>query len=90
MSNQGEPVVFEDAEWAKEMKPQMLLAPRPVRVLHPCAGLNAPERAAREMCMPWVSTGDFEQNPPCEDHLQGLLPILLCCTSGQSLEMCLG
>lgn len=57
------PIVWEDAEWAKELRPFLVHASRKIRVLHPCAGINAPERAARELAMPWVSTGDYEVKP---------------------------
>jgi site-specific DNA-cytosine methylase len=56
------PIVFEDPEWARCFRQGLASAVRPVRVMHPCAGVNAPERAAREMGMPWVSTGDWEVN----------------------------
>ena len=40
----------------------MRQAPRPVKIISPCVGINAPERAAREMEMPWESCGDYEIN----------------------------
>jgi len=43
---------------------------RPVRVLSPCVGLNAPERAAREMKVQWQSVGDWEINPTLRSFLE--------------------
>ena len=56
-------LVFERPDWAASLKDALSQVPRPVRVISPCVGLNAPERAARELQMPWESTGDFEINP---------------------------
>ena len=49
--------------WAVDLRPFLANSSRPIKVLHPCAGLNAPERAARELQMRWVSSGDYEVNP---------------------------
>ena len=49
--------------WVEEFLPQLVDAPRPVKVLSPCVGLNAPERAARELEVPWQTTGDYDVNP---------------------------
>ena len=54
--------VFEDADWARDMKRFFVGLRRPVRILHPCAGLNAPERAARELGVGWLTVGDYEKS----------------------------
>ena len=46
--------------------------PRPVRILSPCVGLDAPKRAAKELQMRWQSTGDYELNPKLEPALRKL------------------
>lgn len=48
--------------WAAPLRDHLSHCARPVKVLSPCVGVNAPERAAREMGMPWESTGDFDSN----------------------------
>ena len=62
--------------WFSSLKDVLSHAPRAVRIISPCAGLNAPERAARELEIPWQSTGDYEINTRvlpsleflCENH----------------------
>jgi len=58
-----EGLVHDRPFWVEEFLPQLAGAPRPVRVLSPCVGLNAPERAARELQVPWQTTGDYDINP---------------------------
>ena len=53
---------FSEAPWAESFVAAMRQAPRPVKIISPCVGINAPERAAREMEMPWESCGDYEIN----------------------------
>ena len=62
--------VFPSADWASPLKDALGLAPRPIRVISPCVGLNAPERASRELGMPWKSTGDYEINGSLYPALQ--------------------
>ena len=57
------------ASFARELKEQ---SARAVRVLSPCVGLNAPERAAREMAVPWESAGDYDINLHLADVLARL------------------
>ena len=51
------------AAWAAPFRAVFDGAPkptRPLRVLSPCAGLDAPQRAAKEMGLAWESMGDFD------------------------------
>eukprot|EP00974_Lingulodinium_polyedra_P042573 4087392-Lingulodinium_polyedra.AAC.1 len=60
------------ARWAASFVPLLANAKRPVRILSPCAGLNAPERAARELGMAWSSVGDWEINMELQPALHAL------------------
>ena len=60
---------FTQPQWARGKALLLQKSLRPVRVISPCTGLNAPERASREMGMDWVSAGDYELN-------QDLHPVL--------------
>lgn len=60
---QADQMVYDRPPWAVDFIPQLARAPRPVRVLSPCVGVNAPERAARELEFPWQSAGDYDINP---------------------------
>eukprot|EP00972_Heterocapsa_arctica_P101427 14946307-Heterocapsa_arctica.AAC.1 len=62
-------VIFPKPQWAEPFAKFMRLAVRPVRVISPCTGVNGPERAAREMEMPWKSVGDFDCNSPLRPAL---------------------
>ena len=53
---------FARPQWAHGKALLLQKSLRPVRVISPCTGLNAPERASREMGMDWVSAGDYELN----------------------------
>ena len=59
-SSSSEIPYFVDAAWARELKPSLAHAPRPVRIISPCAGLGSQERAARELGMQWVTVGDYD------------------------------
>jgi hypothetical protein len=61
--------IFQNPQWAEPFAKFLRHAARPVRVISPCAGVNGPERAAREMQMPWQSLGDFDCNPPLRPAL---------------------
>ena len=61
--------VFEDPPWTVPSRGLLDLAPRAVRILSPCVGLDAPKRAAKELKVKWESTGDFEINPKLEPAL---------------------
>lgn len=54
--------VNHDAAWAAPFRSALAHAPRAIRVLSPCVGLNSPARAAAEMGMPWESSGDWDTN----------------------------
>ena len=64
-----ETAVFPKPHWAEPFAKFLHLAARPVRVISPCAGVNGPERAAREMEMPWRSVGDFDFHAPLRPAL---------------------
>ena len=67
----GGSVVFEKPQWAAEFAHEFRgRVPRAIKIMHPCAGLNALERAAREMEFPWASSGDFEINAALVDVLR--------------------
>ena len=65
-------LVYEDAEWARQCRRALQDVPRPVKVLSPCAGLNSPERAARELGFPWQTAGDWDVNPALRTTLARL------------------
>ena len=54
--------VFSNPAWSQDLRLPLSGAPRAVKVLSPCCGLNAPERAARELLFPWESVGDWDFN----------------------------
>ena len=62
-------VVLADPLWARECRAALSDAPRAVKVLSPCAGLNSPERAAREMGLSWETAGDWDVNPALRSTL---------------------
>ena len=64
--------VFEDPPWTVPFRGLFDHAPRAVRILSPCVGLDAPKRAAKELKVKWESTGDFEINPKLEPALRKL------------------
>ena len=68
---------YEATQWAEPFSKFLRLSGRPCRVVSPCAGVNSPERAAREMQMPWVSVGDYEK-------YIGLKPALLYLTQDEN------
>ena len=63
-------VIFPQPSWAQPFAPYLSSSPRPVRVISPCVGVNAPERAAREMGMAWHSCGDYDVNCSLRGPLQ--------------------
>ena len=46
--------------WAEPLRPRIKRAPRPLRVLSPCCGLNGPGRAIDALEVPWASAGDYD------------------------------
>ena len=64
--------VYHEPHWSDQFRHLLSQAQRPVKVISPCAGLNAPERAAREMQMPWQSLGDYEINEDLATTLERL------------------
>jgi site-specific DNA-cytosine methylase len=64
-------VVYDSPAWASKGAALLQQTPwdQPVRVASPCAGLNAPDRAARELRCPWESVDIFDIN----DCLRGAL-----------------
>eukprot|EP00972_Heterocapsa_arctica_P071217 10519730-Heterocapsa_arctica.AAC.1 len=54
-----EGLVHHRPQCAVDMVSALAHTPRSMKVLSPCVGINAPERAAREMEMPWESVGDY-------------------------------
>ena len=58
--------------WVKHLKVHLEGWPRPLKVLSPCAGLNAPARAALELGAPWLSVGDWDVTAAVAPALQKL------------------
>ena len=56
-------LVHSRPQWVLDFLPHLANPPRPVKVLSPCVGVNAPERAVRELEFPWESVGDYDINP---------------------------
>lgn len=52
--------VFEAPSWAKMGRHLLDGFPREIRVCSPCVGLNAPERAAMELRVPWKSVDVYD------------------------------
>lgn len=66
-------LVFPGPQWAAPFEAFLRDAPHPLKVISPCAGINAPVRALQELGMPWVSAGDYECNPRLKTALSDLV-----------------
>ena len=55
----------EDAAWARAHKNELSalrVRGRALKVISPCVGIDAPQRACRELGVEWESAGDFDTN----------------------------
>ena len=63
---------FEDPSWAAPFQPYVSRAKRPVRVLAPCVGIDAPQRAAHELRVPWKNVASYDTNVALRPVLERL------------------
>lgn len=54
--------VFDQPWWARTGISLLNGFPKEIKVCSPCVGLNAPERAARELQVPWKSVDVYDTN----------------------------